>query len=71
LLEAIGAQLPGVRLADGDAPMQRARMVKLDEEITLVEEACAIADSVTLRAIEATRAGVRENEVAGDAMRTL
>jgi Xaa-Pro dipeptidase len=53
LLEAIGAQLPGVRLADGDAPMQRARMVKLDEEIALVEEACAIGDSVTLRAIEA------------------
>lgn len=71
LLEAIAAQLPGVRLADGDAPMQRARMVKLDAEIPLIEEACAIGDSVTMRAIEATRVGVRECEVAGDAMQTL
>ncbi|HLI39961.1 MAG TPA: Xaa-Pro peptidase family protein [Streptosporangiaceae bacterium] len=71
LLEAIAEQLPGLRLADGDAPMQRARMVKLDEEIALVEEACAIGDSVTMRAIEAARVGARECEVAGDALQTL
>lgn len=71
LLEAIAAQLPELRLADGDAAMQRARMVKLDEEIALVQEACAIGDSVTMRAIESSRIGARESEVAGDAMQTL
>lgn len=71
LIDAIAKQLPGVRLADGDAAMQRSRMVKLDEEITLVEEACAIGDSVTMRAIEASRVGARECEVAGDALQTL
>jgi Xaa-Pro dipeptidase len=71
LLEAIAAQLPELRLADGDAAMQRARMVKLDEEIALVQEACAIGDSVTMRAIESSRVGARESEVAGDAMQTL
>jgi Xaa-Pro dipeptidase len=71
LLEAVTAQLPGVRIVDGDATMQRARMVKLDEEIALVQEACAIGDSVTMRAIESSRVGKRECEVAGDAMQTL
>ena len=71
LLEAIGTELPGLRLADGDAAMQRSRMVKLDEEIALVEEACAIGDSVTMRALEASRVGTRECEVAGDALQTL
>jgi Xaa-Pro aminopeptidase len=71
LLEAIGSELPGLRIADGDAAMQRSRMVKFDEEIALVEEACAIGDSVTMRALEATRVGVRECEVAGDALQTL
>jgi Xaa-Pro dipeptidase len=71
LLHAISAQLPELRLADGDAAMQRARMVKLDEEIALVQEACAIGDAVTMRAIESSRVGARETEVAGDAMQTL
>lgn len=71
LLEAMTAQLPNVRIVDGDATMQRARMVKFDEEIALVQEACAIGDSVTMRAIESSRVGKRECEVAGDAMQTL
>ncbi|HLI16495.1 MAG TPA: Xaa-Pro peptidase family protein [Acidimicrobiales bacterium] len=71
LLESLAAELPSLRVVDGDAPMQRARMVKLEEEIALIEEACAIGDSVTIRAIESARAGARECEVAGDAMQTL
>ena len=71
LLELLGQHLPGLRIADGDRPMQLARMVKTPEELMLVEEACAIGDSVTQRALDETRAGRRECEVAGDAMQTL
>lgn len=71
LLEAIRTHLPDVEIADGDAVMQRARLIKLPEEIALIEEACAIGDAVTQRALESTRAGRRECEVAGDAMQTL
>jgi Xaa-Pro dipeptidase len=60
-----------VEVLDGDAPMQAARLIKTPEEIALVEEACAIGDSVTQRAIEASRVGRRECEVAGDALQTL
>ncbi len=71
LVEAIGRHLPNVQLVDGDAAMQRARLVKLDEEIAIIEEACAVGDSVTQRALDETRAGRREQDVAGDAMQTL
>lgn len=71
LVESIQAHLPDVEMTDGDAPMQRARLVKTADEIAIIEEACAIGDSVTQRAIDGTRAGRRENEVAGDAMQTL
>jgi Xaa-Pro aminopeptidase len=70
-MQAVSDQLPGVELVDGDIAMQRARMIKLPEEIGLVEEACAIADSVTMRAIESSKVGTRECEVAGDALQTL
>ncbi len=71
LIELLGEQLPEARIVDGDRPMQEARMIKTAEEIALVEEACAIGDSVTQRALDETRAGRRECEVAGDAMQTL
>jgi Xaa-Pro aminopeptidase len=70
-VQALHESLPGVRLADGDAPMQRARRIKLAEEIALLEEACAIAEAVTQAAIEAVRPGVRETDVAAEAMRRL
>ncbi len=71
LLELLGQHVPRLRITDGDRPMQLARMVKTPEELMLVEEACAIGDSVTQRALDETRAGRRECEVAGDAMQTL
>lgn len=71
LIEALRAHLPDIVVADGDAVMQVARLVKLDEEIAIIEEACAIGDAVTQRAIDSSRAGRRECEVAGDAMQTL
>ena len=63
--------LPEIELADGDTVMQQARWTKSDLELAVIEEACAIGDSVTQRALDATRAGRRELEVAGDAMQTL
>ncbi len=71
LIQALAAALPGVRMADGDHALQQARMIKLPEELAIVEESGAIGDSVTQRAIGESRAGRRECEVAGDALQTL
>jgi Xaa-Pro dipeptidase len=71
LLESIRQHFPNLQVTDGDTVMQQARWIKLPEEIAVVEEACAIGDSVTQRALDETRAGRREMEVAGDAMQTL
>jgi Xaa-Pro aminopeptidase len=51
--------------------MQQARWTKTELEVAVIEEACAIGDSVTQRALDETRAGRRELEVAADAMQTL
>lgn len=71
LIRAIEAALPGLRIVDGDHAMQQARMIKLPEELAIIEESCAIGDSVTQRALDESRPGRRECEVAGDAMQTL
>jgi Xaa-Pro aminopeptidase len=71
LMLALQRHLPDLEIADGDSPMQRARMIKLPGELQLLEEACAIGDAVTVTGIEAVQVGVREMEVAAEAMRTL
>ena len=71
LIEAIRRELTRFELVDGDAVMQAARRIKLPEEIAVIEEACAIGDAVAKRAIDASREGRRETEIAGDAMQTL
>lgn len=70
-LEAFAELAPGVTLADGDAALQQARLVKDAGELALLQEACAIAEAVTESALAAIRPGIRECEVAGEAMRTL
>jgi Xaa-Pro dipeptidase len=69
--KALTSHFPKLKLEDGDTPMQQARMIKLDEEIILLEEATAIADAVCASATATVAEGVRECEVAGEAMRTL
>ena len=69
--EEVCSQLPGVTVVDGDTAMQSARRIKLPGELQLLEEATAIADAVTASAIRSVREGVRENDVAADAMHTL
>jgi Xaa-Pro aminopeptidase len=70
-IQSLRQHLPEVELVDGDTLMQRARWIKTDLEIAVIEEACAIGDSVTQRALDETRAGRRELDVAADAMQTL
>ncbi len=70
-LNAYTKHLHRVEMADGETFMQEVRRIKLPDEIQLLREAAAIADAVTETAIEAVRPGVRECEVAGEAMRTL
>ena len=70
-IHSLRDHLPDLELVDGDTIMQQARWVKTDLEVAVIEEACAIGDSVTQRALDETRAGRRELEVAGDAMQTL
>jgi Xaa-Pro dipeptidase len=63
--------LPDLRLGDGDAVMQRARAVKSDAELAVMQEASAIAEAVTASAIAAVEPGVREYDVVAEAMHTL
>jgi Xaa-Pro aminopeptidase len=71
LFHILPQHVPNVRIEDGDTPMQAARMIKLPEEIALLEEATALADAVTASGMAAIGEGVRECEVAAEAMRTL
>ena len=71
LMDALAETCAGVRWADGDAAMQAARRIKSPEELALIEEATAIAEAVTATAAAHVREGVRECEVAGEALRTL
>lgn len=71
LMQAMGRHLPKLVIEDGDSPMQQARLIKLPEEIVLLEEATALADAVTATAVATVADGVRECEVAAEAMRTL
>ena len=70
-VKALTAKFAKLVIEDGDTPMQQARMIKLPEEIVLLEEATAIADAVTACGIAAIAEGVRECEIAAEAMRTL
>jgi Xaa-Pro aminopeptidase len=70
-IDALRRHLPDVELVDGDVVMQKARLIKSDVEIQILHESCAIGDAVTQRALDSTRAGRRELEIAGDAMQTL
>jgi Xaa-Pro dipeptidase len=70
-LRAYQEVLPDAELVDGETLMQKVRLIKTHDEVALLHEASAIADAVTQAAIDAVRPGVRECEVAGEAMRVL
>jgi Xaa-Pro aminopeptidase len=60
-IEALKAQ--DVTIADGRIPSQRARAVKTIDEISLIRQACAIADVAITRTRDAIRPGVTENKL--------
>jgi Xaa-Pro aminopeptidase len=70
-LEQLRRALPRATFGDGDAVMQRARRIKSDAELAVMQEASAIAEAVTESAIAAVRPGVREYDVVAEAMHTL
>jgi Xaa-Pro aminopeptidase len=60
VLRALEAE--GIRVVDGQALMQDARMVKTQDEITLLTTACAMVDAAYEELFRAMKPGMRENE---------
>src|SRR5437879_2544249 len=58
-------QAEGVRVVDGQQLMQRARMIKSKDEITLLNTACMMVDAAYEELYRAMRPGFRENECVG------
>ncbi len=63
ILEALRAE--GLRVVDGQQLMQQARMIKTQDEITLLSSACAMVDAAYDQLYSALRPGIRENECVG------
>ncbi len=58
-------QKEGIKVVDGQQLMQAMRVVKTEDEITLLNTACAMVDSAYDKLFEALRPGIRENECVG------
>jgi Xaa-Pro aminopeptidase len=58
-------QKEGINVVDGQQVMQLARMIKTEDEITLLNTACMMVDSAYTHLYEAMRPGMRENECVG------
>jgi Xaa-Pro aminopeptidase len=52
----------GIKVVDGQQVMQRARMVKTQDEITLLNQACAMVDAAYDDLYRAMKPGFREND---------
>jgi Xaa-Pro aminopeptidase len=55
-------QAEGVQVVDGQQLMQEARMIKTQDEITLLNGACMMVDAAYEQLYRAMRPGLRENE---------
>ena len=58
-------QAEGVQVVDGQQLMQKARLIKTQDEITLLSTACMMVDAAYDELYRALRPGIRENECAG------
>jgi Xaa-Pro aminopeptidase len=58
-------QEAGLKVADGQQLMQAARVIKTQDEITLLSTACAMVDAAYEQLYRFMRPGVRENECVG------
>jgi Xaa-Pro aminopeptidase len=58
-------QAEGVEVVDGQQIMQRARLIKSEDEITLLNTACMMVDAAYDELYGAMRPGMKENECVG------
>jgi Xaa-Pro dipeptidase len=70
-VSALNRALPDVALVDGDPLLQSCRVRKSADELAVMEEVAAIGEGVTETALDAVRPGVRELDIAGEALRAL
>ena len=55
-------QAAGIKVVDGQQVMQRARMIKTQDEITLLNQSCAMVDAAYDKLYGAMKPGFREND---------
>jgi Xaa-Pro aminopeptidase len=58
-------QARGIQVVDGQQLMQQARVIKTRDEISLLNQACAMVDAAYEELYRAIRPGMRENECVG------
>jgi Xaa-Pro aminopeptidase len=58
-------QRAGIEVVDGQQLMQRARVIKTRDEITLLDTACMMVDAAYDELYRAMKPGIRENECVG------
>jgi Xaa-Pro aminopeptidase len=58
-------QAHGIEIVDGQQLMQQARVIKTTDEITLLNQACAMVDAAYEELYRAMKPGLRENECVG------
>jgi len=64
-------QKEGIKIVDGQQMMQNARILKTQDEITLLNTACGMVDVAYDQLYEAMRPGIRENQLVGLASKAL
>jgi Xaa-Pro aminopeptidase len=64
-------QAEGIKVVDGQQLMQQARLIKTQDEITLLNTACMMVDAAYDDLYQHMRPGVRENECVGLVSKTL
>ena len=64
-------QREGIQVVDGQQLLQRSRMIKTQDEITLLDTACMMVDAAYEELYRAMRPGMRENECVGLVNKTL
>jgi Xaa-Pro aminopeptidase len=64
-------QKEGVNVVDGQQLMQQARMIKTEDEITLLNTACMLVDAAYDELYRAMKPGMSENECVGLASKVL
>ena len=58
-------QRAGIEVVDGQQLMQRARVIKTQDEVTLLDTACMMVDAAYDELYRAMKPGIRENECVG------